>query len=99
MDVISERLHPSGGLMSGRAMDGHPLRSYFSVSLIGFSMYSLPGPLLLADEERYDASIAKYSESLYNFDEGNDIENVDVNRDSSTRAVMTPGAFVRRRMR
>src|SRR5690349_20509826 len=37
-DVISDRFQPSGGLRSGRLIDGHPLRSYFSVSLMGLSI-------------------------------------------------------------
>jgi hypothetical protein len=36
--VIRDKLQPSGGLRSGRLIDGHPLRSYFSVSLMRLPM-------------------------------------------------------------
>src|SRR5215207_1167010 len=37
-EVNKDRFQPSGGLRSGRLMEGQPLRSYFSVSLMELSM-------------------------------------------------------------
>src|SRR5215213_4168329 len=37
-EVNKDRFQPSGGLRSGRLIEGQPLRSYFSVSLMGLSM-------------------------------------------------------------
>src|SRR5829696_515135 len=37
-EVNKDRFQPTGGFRSGRLMEGQPLRSYFSVSLMGLSM-------------------------------------------------------------